>query len=175
MGERVWAQLRFREEYWPLVAEEMRNEYDELAFIDGLVELTDTEANYGEMSQCTQILQNLKIPYDLSYAAGSDWNAGVDQVRFSPEGKMGTNTAVEAQEGLVPLQDIEFFLEKNQKRERIPVSELRDFVERLKKWDQAPFGQDDLTGIPMPEFSDEDKAKIATYILSGTREKDYGN
>jgi len=175
MSERVWARLSFREEYWPLVAEEMRNEYDELDFIDGLVELIDMEANYGEMDECTKILLERKIPYDLSYAAGSDWNAGVEHVRFNSRGQLETNTSVEAQEGLVPLQDIELFLERNQKRDRIPVSELLDFVERLKRWDQAPFGQDKLVDIPLPEFSDEDKAEIATYILSGNREKDYEN
>lgn len=165
MGDSAFASTFFREEYLPLIKESAPGElkYSEILDEgDGTWSISDYESNFGEIGELKDILIELKIPNDHNWDNGGSYAAGTRHTRFDEEGMVQAVEYTDLLEGMTAISPM-------QKAIKDGAFTTIEEVEEYLKTEAAQFeiyeDQNDLTEIPLRDFTDEEAAIIMKYKL----------
>lgn len=160
MGDRTFARTTFREEFLPLIEANRPDaiEYNEIEDGgDGLTSIIDYEANYGEIHELRETLGTLCIPNDHSWENGGDYQAGTRHTRFDSKGGVHETEYTTNLEGMTAIS----LLQQEIKDEKLTtLKEVEGYLAAEAAKFEAYENQDDLTEIPLREFTDEEAAII---------------
>jgi hypothetical protein len=164
-GDRVYTTTTLRKDYVPLIVVDKDTELapgDFQKVNDDLVEVIDEQANYGEMGWVTDVLDRLKIPYDLRWGQGWEFGEGSKYVRFDSSGEQHVTEVYDSTNGAIYIDSI---LRRIKDESLTTVDEVKDYLLEERKAFEIYGGQVDLAEIPLKELSKEESALIMKFKM----------
>ena len=173
MGDRTWARTSFNRVYLPLVKATIGSEISSREFgrsdwwENGLVDIEDDQANWGNMDWLTDLLVDLMIPFDLTWANGGEYGSGTRHTRFNEEGGEETLELYDDGNGMIEIGHLMTEIkEKRLKTAGDVVEYLQDRIDEAtvykKQWN--------LVDIPVREFNQEEAEIIMKFKVEEANE-----
>lgn len=173
MGDRTWACVEIRDEYYPILVKAMNDKGEDLDTLVNEVEyfgdtcqLVRYEANYGNMEDITDYLDALVIDYNHSWENGSEYSSGTRYVRFDDLGLRLENEIYDNADGLIYINQV---MEKI--KTMTSVEEVKEYLEEAAKEFEVLGGRD-ITQIPIRPLTEEEAAIIMQFKIEKENENE---